>query len=254
MHNSPWLKNQIGDDIKAIVGDQPRLNYRSHSPHANEGDGDLPPAWGVEVDSLAVGYEPVGETSIGTARERYFHSRFSYLRTPADRLAELNEGRHPSDGTLSARLARLDKKRITLAYTSALGLTPYQRDEAVRAMLLLNLDNFGRSKKIEKVALTVIRIVVNYNRLVQIHGINSSRLSKFTRISETENFQDLAAEVELDTRTMTRLERNIKDQLSKVGFFERDSAQDIPHNEQKGPAESSSRIGEPWPPRSLVRE
>lgn len=210
-----WETATIDDTIREITTGA-RLDYRAGPIHESEGDGDLPPAWGVDVESYAVGYEPVGETSIGNASERHRHSKFSRFRTPADRLAEHNEGRHPSDGTLSARLARLDKKRITHAYCSRLDITQFQRDEAVRAMLLLNLDDFGQNKRIEKVALTVIRVVVNYNRFAHLRDEDG------TRISETGNFKRLAESVNLDQRTMRRLSRSIKEKLSAAEFFKKD--------------------------------
>ena len=215
MSHSVWETATIDDTIREITTGA-RLDYRAGPIHGGEGEGDLPPAWGVDVESYAVGYEPVGETSIGNASERYSHSKFSRFRTPADRLAEHNEGRHPSDGALSARLARLDKKRITQAYCSRFDVTQFQRDEAVRAMLLLNLDDFGQNKRIEKVALTVIRVVVNYNRFAHLRDENG------TRISETEDFKRLAESVKLDKRTMRRLSRSIKEKLSAAEFFEKD--------------------------------
>lgn len=232
----------IDDDILGIVTGE-RLDFRSGPLHDGEGDGSLPPAWDVSVESYTVGYEPVGATSIGTASERRWHTRFSFLRTPADRLSLLNEGRHNSDGTLGARLARLDKKRITQAYCSVLDVTPFQRDEAVRAMLLLNLNKFGQQKRIEKVALTVIRIVVNYNRFSHL------RRPEADRISETETFKRLAEEVGLDTRTMTRLSKSIKEELVAVEFFERDSEKaDIRRTQfQQIIGRETRSVGQDWP-------
>jgi hypothetical protein len=83
-------------------------------------------------------------------------------------------------------------------------------------MLLLNLDDFGQNKRIEKVALTVIRVVVNYNRFAHLRDENG------TRISETEDFKRLAESVKLDKRTMRRLSRSIKEKLSAAEFFEKD--------------------------------
>lgn len=247
MGQSVWSIATIDDDIFRIETGE-RLDFRGGSLHDGEGDGSLPPAWDVSVESYAVGYEPVGATSIGTASERRWHTRFSYLRTPADRLSLFNEGRHNSDGTLGARLARLDKKRITQAYCSVLDVSPFQRDEAVRAMLLLNLDNFGQQKRIEKVALTVIRIVVNYNRFSHL------KKPEAERISETEVFKQLADEVGLDKRTMTRLSKRIKEELVAVEFFQRDSEQaDIRHAQfqQRNGLETRS-VGHYWPSR--IRE
>jgi hypothetical protein len=83
-------------------------------------------------------------------------------------------------------------------------------------MLLLNLDDFGQNKRIEKVALTVIRVVVNYNRFAHLRDEDG------TRISETEDFKRLAESVKLDKRTMRRLSRSIKEKLSAAEFFEKD--------------------------------
>jgi hypothetical protein len=231
----------VGTGVEDIVAGK-RLDYRAGPYHEDEGDGTLPPAWDVDVESYAVGYEPVGATSVGTASERTRHTRFSYLRTPADKLFKLNEGRHPSDGTLGARLARLDKKRITQAYCSELDVTAFQRDEAVRAMLLLDLDAFGRQKQLEKVALTVIRIVVNYNRLSHLRKLDAER------ISEAETFKGLAESVDLDTRAMTRLSTRIKNQLSDAEFFDRDNdrvaARHLGYQEQESVSEGP---GQHWP-------
>lgn len=231
----------IDTEIKEIANGS-RLDYRAGPRHPGEGDGSLPAAWDVAVESYAVGYEPVGETSIGDASERDRHSKFSRYRTPANRLSKLNEGRHPSDGTLGARLARLDKKRITQAYCSRLAVTSFQRDEAIRAMLLLDLDRFGQNKRIEMVALTVIRIVVNYNRFSHLRKIEAQR------ISETEDFNDLAERVDLDKRTMRRLSKSIKAQLRAADFFQKDvEQQELRHAALQHRTDQESRsVGHKW--------
>jgi hypothetical protein len=242
MGQSVWETATVDDDVRSIANGE-RLDFRAGPYHENEGDGRLPPAWDVDVESNVVGYEPVGATSIGTESERRRHTKFSHLRTPADRLSELNEGRHHSDGSLGARLARLDKKRITQSYCSEFKITSFQRDEAVRAMLLLNLDDFGQHKRIEKVALTVIRILVNYNRFSQLRKIDADR------ISETEEFKELAENVGLDKRTMTRLSTRIKEELKSVEFFEKDrervSLRRAQFQNQNG--EESVAVGQEWP-------
>ncbi|WP_276247555.1 hypothetical protein [Haladaptatus sp. YSMS36] len=246
MSQSVWDVAAIDDDIRAIATGE-LLDFRTGVPHEGEPNGSLPPAWDVGVESYVIGYEPVGATSIGTESERRWHTRLSYFRTPADRLSLLNEGRHPSDGTLGARLARLDKKRITQAYCSVLDVSRFQRDEAVRAMLLLNLDDFGQQKRIEKVALTVIRIIVNYNRFSHLKKIEAER------ISESETFKRLAKEADLDKRTMTRLSKKIKQRLVAVEFFERDFEKaDLRHAhfQHKNKKEVRS-LGREWPPKVL---
>jgi hypothetical protein len=110
-------------------------------------------------------------------------------------------------------------------------------------MLLLNLDGFGQNKRIEKVALTVIRVVVNYNRFAHL------RKKDAPRISETEDFKRLAKSVDLDMRTMRRLSRSIKEKLRAAEFFEKNlERQDLRQAEfqyRNGP--DRQQPGHKWP-------
>jgi hypothetical protein len=110
-------------------------------------------------------------------------------------------------------------------------------------MLLLNLDDFGQNKRIEKVALTVIRVVVNYNRFAHLQDEDG------TRISETPKFKRLAKSVALDKRTMRRLSRGIKETLSGAGFFETDlERQDLRQAEfQHRNGHHTQQPGHTWP-------
>jgi hypothetical protein len=110
-------------------------------------------------------------------------------------------------------------------------------------MLLLNLDGFGQNKRIEKVALTVIRVVVNYNRFAHL------RKKDAPRISETEDFKRLAKSVDLDMRTMRRLSRSIKEKLSAAEFFEKDlERQDLRQAEfQHRNERDTQQSGHAWP-------
>jgi len=99
-----------------------------------------------QPDAYTSGYDPFGETrvGIGTARGKL------------KRLIRLNEGRHQSDGSHSAREAARDKKRITESLCSALDVTTYQQRRAISAMSQMNLDRFGqqnRSKRLGSVQL-----------------------------------------------------------------------------------------------------
>jgi hypothetical protein len=109
-------------------------------------------------------------------------------------------------------------------------------------MLLLNLDDFGQNKRIEKVALSVIRVVVNYNRFSHLRKIDAPR------ISETNEFKQLAESVKLDKRTMMRLSRSIKEKLSAAEFFEKDLArQDLRQAEYQHRYErDKQRSGHSW--------
>lgn len=107
-------------------------------------------------DAYTVGYDATGETRVGVGTS----SRWSAFY----RMIRLNEGRHRSDGDHSTREAARDKKRITQSFCSTLGVTSHQQRKAVATMGRLNLDRFGRQKRIEKVALAVIQVTVDLDR------------------------------------------------------------------------------------------
>jgi hypothetical protein len=110
-------------------------------------------------------------------------------------------------------------------------------------MLLLNLDDFGQNKRIEKVALTVIRVIVNYNRFAHLRDEDG------TRISETKAFKREADSVNLDKRTMRRLSRSIKEKLSAAEFFDKDlQRQDLRQAEFQHRSERDTpQSGHTWP-------
>ena len=110
----------------------------------------------IQHNTYAGGYDAHGATRIGVG------SATSYSRL--ERLIRHNEGRHRSDGRHSTREAARDKTRITQSLCTALDVPDHQQREAVATMARLNLDRFGQQKRIEKVALGVIRFVVDRDR------------------------------------------------------------------------------------------
>lgn len=108
----------------------------------------------AQPDAYTVGYDEVGKTRVGIGTSG----------GNIERLVRHNEGRHHLDGSLSAREAARDKKRITQAFCSSLDVSLHQQREAVSIMGRINLDRFGRQKRIEKVALGVIKVVVTRDR------------------------------------------------------------------------------------------
>jgi len=176
----------------------------------------LPPAWDANPSVWSVGYEPIGETSIGVEAERKSASQFARHKVPETRLALHQEGRHPSDGNQSTRLAKLDKKRITQAYCSSLEVPPHLQAEAVRAMLLLDLTAFGNQKRIEAIALLVIELVVDYERRYRRRDPEASR------VAENSTFKYLIRKAGLVPGKVT-LSRKVKSELIDQGFFETDA-------------------------------
>lgn len=206
------LYNQVGETDKRERVETPQLEY-SRRDSERETSMELPPAWEPEPSTWTVGYEPVGATSIGVEQERRTHSRRWGLRVKSTKLSDHNEGRHPSDGTQSERLARLDKKRITQSLCARLDIDGLQQQEAVRAMLTLDLRRFGVHKQIERVALVVICVVVEYHRRYKRRDPTADRLGSDPM------FKKLAHETGLADYRI-QLSRKVKDELKDAGFFE----------------------------------
>lgn len=108
-------------------------------------------------------------------------------------------------------MASLDKERITEALCSQLEVTSLQQTEILRAMELLDLRQFGRHKRIETVALIVIKVVVNYDRL--------TRNPDAERITEDESYKQLLDTYGLDLGDVMRISKTVKETLGEYGFF-----------------------------------
>jgi len=173
----------------------------------------LPPAWEPAPSTWTVGYEPIGATSIGVEQERRSHSRRRGLRVKSTKLADHNEGRHPSDGTQSTRLANLDKKRLTQTLCSRLDIGGLIQQEAVRAMLALDLRTFGAHKQIERVALAVICVITDYHRRYKRRDPSTDRLGS------DPVFKMLAHEHGL-ANNHVQLSRKVKTELQSIDFFD----------------------------------
>lgn len=150
------LKSEIEEKStdKYLVDETPELRHswqrkRDHQP-----------------DHISSGYDPYGETRVGIGS----------ADGDVERLVLHNEGRHRSDGNHSVREAARDKIRITESFCSHLGVTPYQQSEALSAIGRLNLDRFGQQKRLEKVALAVIKVVVERDRFHRLRDSNLANL------------------------------------------------------------------------------
>lgn len=79
-------------------------------------------------------------------------------------------------------------------------------------MLLLDLTRFGNQKRIERIALAVINIVVDYQRRYRNRNPNAPR------IGENPVFKKLAHETGF-ARNQMQLSRRVKDELIAADFF-----------------------------------
>lgn len=150
----------------------------------------------------------------------------------SDSIRRLHEERHPAMEGYSRRAHRLEKLRLTHALCGSLGLTPWQRDRAIGTMIKLDLTAFGSQRAIPKVALVVIRHVVDREREHHL-GLHDEewiadqppeRLAdlyeQFHSITDDEQFTTLCEQHDLNVTNLNRLRRTLTDQLDEQDLHE----------------------------------
>ncbi|WIV68112.1 DNA-directed RNA polymerase subunit epsilon [Natrialbaceae archaeon AArc-T1-2] len=150
--------------------------------------------------------------------------------TPENDLSEnvrrLHDEQHAATAGHGARAHRLDRLRTTQAMCNALELTPWQRDVTLGIMDEIDLTEFGSQRAIPKVALVVIRHVVDVDRRryfglddVDVGELSPDRMDElFARyrahdVTDDPTFEHLAAQHGLDITSLNRLRRVLKAQL-----------------------------------------
>jgi hypothetical protein len=143
---------------------------------------------------------------------------------------QLHEEAHPAMAGHSARMHRLEKVRITHAFASTLGVSPWERDRALGIMRELDLTAFGSQRAVEKVALVVLKHVVDDERqrrlglqdrqwLATLSPSGMSMLyDRFESLTGDDTYQQLLSAYDLDTTGVNRLERTLREQLDEQGL------------------------------------
>ncbi|SFP81032.1 MULTISPECIES: DNA-directed RNA polymerase subunit epsilon [Halolamina] len=158
------------------------------------------------------GYDAFGDTRVGIGS----------AGGDIDKLIRHNEGRHRSDGNHSTREAARDKKRITESFCSALDLPTHQQRMAVAAITTMNLDRFGRQKRLGKVALATIKVVVEWDRSRRypddvLSDLDADDLP--TRMLDDSDYRDLLDERDVSKADLYSVSQLVKRELKKEAFF-----------------------------------
>lgn len=146
-----------------------------------------------------------------------------------ERVRRLHDERHPATEGHSERAHRLDRLRITQALCNALDLTRWQRDRVLGVMDGLDLTAFGSQRAIEKVALVVIRHVVDAERRgylglddeSYVADLDSDEMTdlyeRFRALSITsdDTFERLLDRYGLETTSLNRLDNVLSEQLDE---------------------------------------
>jgi len=127
----------------------------------------------------------------------------------------------------SQRAHRPEKLRLTHALCGQVSLTPWQRNLAIGTMLNLDFTAFGSQRAIPKVALVVIRHVVDRERehhlglrdkewiAEQSPGRLAGLYGQFHSISDDDQFAALCEQHDLGVTNLNRLHRTLTDQLDE---------------------------------------
>jgi hypothetical protein len=209
-----WQHEPAGDD----PGGERRFSRRS-------GDGAVARA-DLQRDGTVRRWGPVTPAATQISRARSPDADLS------DSVRRLHEERHGAMAGHSERMHRLDKLRITHALCNDLSLTPWQRDRVIGVMADLDLTAFGSQRAIPKVALVVIRHVVDRERerylgLHDAEWIGSlpperleSLYDQFDSITDDPAFAALAEKHGIDITSLNRLRRVLKEQIDDRGLDE----------------------------------
>lgn len=143
------------------------------------------------------------------------------------RLRRLHDEQHPAMQGHGERMHRLDKARIAHALCDTLDLTPWERDRMLGIMVELDLTAFGSQRAIATVSLVVIQHVVDDERRRRL-GLHDddwlqscspemleTLYERYESIKDDPLYKALLDEQGLDTTSVNRLGRNLRDQLEE---------------------------------------
>ncbi|MFB6268404.1 MAG: DNA-directed RNA polymerase subunit epsilon [Halobacterium sp.] len=144
----------------------------------------------------------------------------------SESVRRLHDERHTATEGHSRRAHHLDRLRTTQALCNAIDVTPWQRDVALGVMSDIDLTEFGSQRAIEKVALVVIRHVVDVDRRryfgldeLDAGDVSPERMNDLYEryrehdVTDEPAFEALASRYDLDKTSLNRLRRVLKAQL-----------------------------------------
>ena len=248
-------------DQSVAVGDSPQSAHETNQRlETRPGSGSLSRA-DVQRDSTVRQWGIVTPSATVIGRAESPDSDLS------ESVRRLHDEQHAATPGYSERAHRLDRLRTTQALCNALDVTPWQRDLALGVMDEIDLREFGSQRAIEKVALVVIRHVVDVDRQayfglddIDAQALSAERMDdlfgqyRAHDITDEETFKRLAADYGLDTTSLNRLRRVLKAQLEdELPAYGRNPYRDPNLPAMTGTTESGDSGGVPAGERSNGR-
>lgn len=184
------------------------------------------PGGSPHKDAYSAGYDSPMATRIGDERNG---------GDDAERLRQLHEGRHHSDGDLPTRQSQWDKTRIAEAICSDLPLAKHEREKVISVVESLDFSMFGQQRGLEGVTLGVVAVVVDEH-----HRQNEDVAGEI--VSFTDEYRQICSSLDVsmsDLSTIKGLVREALDEgVATIGW--REPRRD-PHLPEPTPAEEYPR-------------
>lgn len=153
------------------------------------------PGGSPHVDAYKAGYDSPMATRIGDEDDG---------DGDVERLRELHDGRHRSDGELSTRQSRWDKTRIAEAICSDLPLAQHERDKVVSVVERLDFSKFGQQKGLEGVTLGVVAVVVDERHRQRVDG---------DIVSFTDDYREICDSVGVSMSDLATIKKIVREAL-----------------------------------------
>ena len=105
---------------------------------------------------------------------------------------------------------------------STLDLPSHQQRTAVAAMVTMNLDRFGRQKRLGKVALATIKVIVEWDRFRRFPDDVLSDLDEAdlpTRMLDNPAYREILDQQDVSNTDLYSVSQLVKRELKKEGFF-----------------------------------
>lgn len=198
------------EDGVSSHSEDPRVTTRSTDPTAFHRPGRTPNDDSIRAstddlggdqhkDAYSAGFDSPMATRIGKEED---HDE------DAERLRELHEGRHRSDGELSIRQSQWDKSRIAEAICSALPLAKHEREKVVGVVNTLDFSKFGQQKGLEPVTLGVVAVVID-ERHRQQEDVDGDI------VSFTDKYREICGSVDVSMGDLSTIKKLVRESLDE---------------------------------------
>lgn len=195
---------------------------------------------GTDHGYIYSGYDTPAATRIGDERRA----------DGAERLRELNEGRHQAVGDYSSRQAERDKKRISEAVCSDLPINTHEKEVVVGVIGQLDFEQFGNQKELAGVSLGTAAVVVDEYQRDGGTGETPDTILRFS-----DEYSSVRESLELSMSDLNTIKQTVREQLESgavqlsktVGVSQRDPALPEPTPLSERPDEYwDNKTAEDW--------